>query len=274
LCDDNNYSNKPVGTAFAISNIYLLTAYHCLRENDNENSIYPYYTIANSVKKHFEDNILDNQHDVQVYECNEKFDWAVLKVSNHSTALSNYLAISNILPNKGSKIHSLACPIGMYSDLILLEPIVIEHNFYNQLNSKLRYSGGSFSGTSGGAIVMQSGRAIGMHLECLNEAKTVKEVQDSKKKNNEEVTQIIETNSSKKAKTVKSTAKVVASERYLNKKVSDDELAHLRDSIEVVEISSDSNAHSHHSMGEALRLSSCISLVECLERIGIIIENN
>lgn len=169
------------GTAFAISPNQVITAYHNIYDEvDDQIQPFSKCAIASSVEKCGGRHEFQNPILVQIEHSSYDNDWAILKVTDN-TVFTSFLPIcpEDELPDPMVEIEGVSAyhaPIEFYRANAINSLVVWADGFQNVLQydrggSMILVDGGLYKGSCGGPYVNRAGKVVGMHLGSLHEAK-------------------------------------------------------------------------------------------------------
>jgi hypothetical protein len=166
LCDNERNEYKPIGTTFAVSNVFLLTAKHNL-----VNVRQKLYTIASTLNR-----TEPNEYfQVRVHAVNAVMDWAVLQLEDTRLDMSPIpISLLDPIPRE-SRLKVYHCPVILYNDcdIPILTSVHRWVDYYGASGHHIVTSNGLYSGSSGAPVILPTGEVIGIHCEMVNQAVTV-----------------------------------------------------------------------------------------------------
>lgn len=169
LCDKGY---QPIGTTFAVSNVYLLTAKHNLA-----NPRQKIYTIASSLNQTGPNEYFR----VRVHAVNAEMDWAVLQLEDRRLSMTPIpISLLDPIPRE-TRLKIYHCPVVLYNngDNSILTSVPHWVQYWGASKHHIATSNGLYSGSSGAPYILPTGEVIGIHCEMVNQAVTVDSVQVS-----------------------------------------------------------------------------------------------
>jgi len=162
---------QPVGTCFAISPKYLLTAQHNMNELKKEG-----YAIAESTSRlnSGATHLPTGYRKVEVIYYNQKMDYAILKDLSESNDLQPIpISIRDVEDDTDLKVFH--CPVGLFNDMEFGDLTVFTAwvKCAKPMAHHITCTGGLFAGSSGAPFVTREGYAVGLHVESINSAKII-----------------------------------------------------------------------------------------------------
>jgi hypothetical protein len=175
---------RAVGTAFIVSNNYMLTACHNLvaygiRKKQKWLAIAKLERVNNVVQP----SRGSLQIELVKHKCSPNDDWAILKRADSFQFDAS--KIVRICPNHHvpseeteEKMKIYHCPVDIFNSgqINSLGPLSKEERIGNITGHRILVETSLFGGSSGGLFALMNGQAIGMHLASLNSARTIEEV--------------------------------------------------------------------------------------------------
>lgn len=190
-------SNTPsdvilLGTAFAVSNILVVTACHVICEDNSSVLLSNYFFISSTVIKNGEINEMINPRQISPLFFDEVADWAILKLTTHSTQFLRWLTICPVdsLPNVPANHEELKCyyaPFGQYLTNSFDSMTIWSDNYkqvlqYNADRTKIYCDGGLYRGSCGSPYINHDGHVVALHLASMNESVNYSNVKYKKRK--------------------------------------------------------------------------------------------
>jgi hypothetical protein len=164
LCDNEDNRYEPIGTTFAVSTRYLLTAQHNLESSMQQE----HYTIASTIVR----NGRNDYFKVRVVAVNKRMDWAILELMETHLITLVPIPISLFDPiQRETRLKIYHCPVILYNNLD--EDIVTSSGrwvtFYAATNHHIITSNGLYSGSSGAPVILDTGEVVAIHCEMYNQ---------------------------------------------------------------------------------------------------------
>jgi hypothetical protein len=164
LCDNERNEYEPIGTTFAVSKKYLLTAQHNFTRHPQQKI----YTIASTIVR----NGRNDYYKVRVHAVNKVMDWAILELMDTRVTLDP-IPISFLDPiQRETRLKIYHCPVVLYNSLD--EDVVTSSGrwvtFYAATEHHIITSNGLYSGSSGAPVILETGQVVAIHCEMINQA--------------------------------------------------------------------------------------------------------
>lgn len=166
LTDDGRASGKALGVGFCVGNKNkAITSYHNLTTPQ----------VGTRVRGFFGAPYIGQFLDMEITYESATLDFVVLQIISSSFPHKS-LPVCKIIPTRGTDCILVAFQISLVEQLI---PDITTHHSVGVYrgavvrvhNQHFAYDAPSFSGDSGGAVIVQGGQVIGMHIETINQAR-------------------------------------------------------------------------------------------------------
>jgi S1-C subfamily serine protease len=187
LCDSARKKYQPIGTTFAVSTRYLLTACHNLQNVRQKK-----YTIASALRKTGHNVYID----VRVVYKNEGMDWAMLETEEGSKSLVPIpISLLDPLPSEADlKVYH--GPVTLYNEGSSSALTAVSHwvKYWTATEHHIITSNGLYSGSSGAPFILRSGEVVAIHVCMDNQGVSIAsdEVQVPEEYNREDIQDIID----------------------------------------------------------------------------------
>jgi Trypsin-like peptidase domain len=173
---------KIFGSGFAVSSKRVLTAAHHWEEGDDEDGTRFAVAVGDQVQCIHGKPAANRRYNLQVVKLDQHLDYCILELIGDST-FSEWTE-TDVSPNL-----KLTTPVFLASHQIGIQQHLDTYNMGVSLgiangiimrrsDRHMVHSCSAFKGDSGGAIVINNGKVIGLHIASVNEAKHLLDVNE------------------------------------------------------------------------------------------------
>jgi len=199
---DTNSPNDVIllGTAFSISDVFVVTASHVLHD-DSGKALASSFFISSAVLKNGELIQMVNPREIDQLFNDVESDWSILRIKNTSIRFSNWLPICPVksLPNVPAEHVQLKfyyAPIGQFLVNGMDNMVIWRDDYktilqYNLERTKIYCDGGLYRGSCGAPYINKQGFVVAMHLSSINEGVNWSNVKYTKKRKFDQLEKVI-----------------------------------------------------------------------------------